>query len=99
VLRDGGGDTLATGARPRRAQRVRQPLDGLRGQVVYLARRGHTVAAVVPPEVAAPGHAAVTALEDAADVRAAREALADPAPSVPLDDVLARYAADLDSQE
>jgi antitoxin (DNA-binding transcriptional repressor) of toxin-antitoxin stability system len=69
------------------------------GQVVYLTRRGRPVAAVVPPEVAAAGYAAVTALEDAADLRAARDALADPAPSVPLDEVLARYAADLDNAE
>ena len=32
--------------------------------------------------------------DDGHDVRAAREALADPAPSVPLADILDRYAAD-----
>ena len=65
------------------------------GEVVYLTRRGERVAAVVPPDVAAAGFAAVTALEDAADIRAARAALADPAPSVPLAEVLAQYADDL----
>jgi len=34
-------------------------------------------------------------IEDAIDISAARRALNDPAPSIPLDDVLAMYAAEL----
>lgn len=34
-------------------------------------------------------------LEDRIDILEARRALADPAPSIPLDEVLARYAAEL----
>jgi hypothetical protein len=47
------------------------------GEVVYLTRAGQRVAAVVPPDVAAAGQAAVTALEDAADLRDARRRLAE----------------------
>jgi hypothetical protein len=65
------------------------------GEVVYLTRRGERVAAIVPPEVAAAGAAAVAALEDALDIRAAREALADPSPSIPLAEVLGCYRDDL----
>jgi antitoxin (DNA-binding transcriptional repressor) of toxin-antitoxin stability system len=71
------------------------------GEVVYLTRRGRTVAAVVPVEVAAAGAAALTALEDAIDLREAREALARiqaGEPTVPHADVLARYADDANSQ-
>jgi hypothetical protein len=68
------------------------------GEVVYLTRHGERVAAVVPPEVAAAGFAAVTALEDAIDIRAAREALARVRagePTVPHSEVLAMYGEDL----
>lgn len=65
------------------------------GQVVYLTRNGEPVAAVVPADVAAAGAAAIEALEDADDLRAARAARDELGPNVPLDDVLARYADDL----
>ena len=68
------------------------------GEVVYLTRRGETVAAVVPPDVAAAGYAAVTALEDAADARAGREALARikaGEATIPHSEVLAMYSDDL----
>lgn len=65
------------------------------GQVVYLMRDGQPVAAVVPADVATAGAAAVEALEEAADIRAAHAALADRAPRVPLSEVLAEYADDL----
>ncbi|WP_253779249.1 hypothetical protein [Goodfellowiella coeruleoviolacea] len=65
------------------------------GQVVYLVRDGEPIAAIVPADVAAAGAAAVEALEDAEDIRAARVALADTGPDVPLEDVLAEYADDL----
>jgi antitoxin (DNA-binding transcriptional repressor) of toxin-antitoxin stability system len=65
------------------------------GQVVYLTRNGEPVAAVVPADVAAAGAAAIDALEDAADVRAARGARNEPGPNIPLADVLAKYSDDL----
>lgn len=65
------------------------------GQVVYLTHNGEPAAAIVPPDVAAAGAAAIEALEDADDVRAARAALADPEPSIPMSEVLAVYADDL----
>jgi antitoxin (DNA-binding transcriptional repressor) of toxin-antitoxin stability system len=65
------------------------------GQVVYLTRNGEPVAAIVPADIAAAGAAAVEALEDADDLRAARAARGEPGPSVPLEDVLAKYADDL----
>jgi hypothetical protein len=43
-------------------------------------------------DVAAAGAAAVEALEDADDLRAAR---VEPGPDIPLEDVLAKYADDL----
>jgi len=57
------------------------------GQVVYLNRSGKTIAAVVPPAVAIAWVAAIKALEDANDIRAARMALADPEPSIPMAEV------------
>ncbi|MBN1174502.1 MAG: hypothetical protein JXA67_20205 [Micromonosporaceae bacterium] len=62
------------------------------GEVVYLTRHGATVAAIVPPEVAAAGVAAVIALEDAADLRLARAALAEPGEPTSHETMLARYA-------
>jgi len=58
-------------------------------------RDGQPVAAVVPADVATAGAAAVEVLEVAADIRAARAALADRAPRGPLSDMLAEYADDL----
>jgi antitoxin (DNA-binding transcriptional repressor) of toxin-antitoxin stability system len=63
-----------------------------RGQVVYLTRNGQNTAAIVPPDVATAGAAAIEALEDAEDLRAAQ---AEPGPDIPLEDLLARYADDL----
>jgi antitoxin (DNA-binding transcriptional repressor) of toxin-antitoxin stability system len=65
------------------------------GQVVYLTHNGRPMAAIVPLDVAAAGAAAVEALEDAEDIRAALAALADPAPSIPMSEILAEYADDL----
>lgn len=65
------------------------------GQVVYLTRNGEPVAAVVPADVAAAGAAAIEALEDAADLRAARMARDESGPAIPLADVLAKYGDDL----
>jgi hypothetical protein len=49
-----------------------------RGQVVYLTDpQGRRIAAIVPASVAAAGKAAIEALEDAADLAAAEEALAE----------------------
>ena len=49
-----------------------------RGQVVYLTDpQGRQIAAIVPASVAAAGKAAIEALEDAADLAAAEEALAE----------------------
>jgi len=61
------------------------------GEVIYLTRGGRRIAAVVPADAAE----ALERAEDEADVRAARAALADPAPSIPLEQVLADYADDL----
>jgi hypothetical protein len=66
-----------------------------RGAVVYLVRGGQWVAAIVPPDVAAAGAAAVEALEDAEDLRVALAVLAEDEPTVPLEDILAKYADDL----
>jgi antitoxin (DNA-binding transcriptional repressor) of toxin-antitoxin stability system len=65
------------------------------GQVVYLMRDGEPIAAVVPTDVATAGAAAIEALEEAEDIRAARAALADHALRVPLSEVLTEYADDL----
>jgi mRNA interferase RelE/StbE len=49
-----------------------------RGQVVYLTDpQGRRIAAIVPASVAAAGAAAIEALEDAADLAVAEEALAE----------------------
>lgn len=55
------------------------------GQTVYLTRNGHPIAAIVPAE-------AIAALEDADDIRAARAALAEPGPDIPMSEVWADYA-------
>lgn len=55
------------------------------GQVVYLTRGGQPVAAIVPA-------AAIEALEDSEDVRAADAALAEPGPDIPMSEVWAEYA-------
>jgi antitoxin (DNA-binding transcriptional repressor) of toxin-antitoxin stability system len=47
------------------------------GEVIYLTRAGERIAAVVPADVAAAVEAAIGALEDAIDARAARAALAE----------------------
>ena len=48
------------------------------GQVIYLTDpQGRRIAAIVPASVAAAGAAAIEALEDAADLAAAEEALAE----------------------
>lgn len=65
------------------------------GQVVYLTRNGQPIAAIVPANVARTAAAAVEALEDADDIRAALAALADPSPSIPMTDIMAKYADDL----
>jgi hypothetical protein len=65
------------------------------GEVVYLVRDGQRFAAIVPPDVAAAGAAAVEALEDAEDLRVALAVRAEGGPTVPLADVLAEYADDL----
>jgi antitoxin (DNA-binding transcriptional repressor) of toxin-antitoxin stability system len=65
------------------------------GHVVYLTRNGEPIAAIVPADVAAAGAAAIEALEDAADLRAARAARDEAAPNIPLADVLAKYGDDL----
>jgi len=59
------------------------------GEVVYLTRGGEPIAAVVSADAAEY----LEALEDAADIIAARRALADPAPSIPLAELLAENAA------
>jgi antitoxin Phd len=64
------------------------------GEVIYLTRAGERIAAVVPADMAAAVEAVIAALEDAADARAAREAMAEieaGAPTIPL----AQLEADL----
>jgi hypothetical protein len=64
-------------------------------QVIYLTdANGRRLAAIVPADVAAAGTAAVEALEEAADLEAARRAAEEPGPSVPHADVLADLAED-----
>ncbi len=62
------------------------------GQVIYLTRAGHRVAAVVPAEVAAVGKAAMEAMEDAElseAVRTARVEIAGGAETFPWEQVKA----------
>lgn len=61
------------------------------GEVIYLTRGGQRIAALVPADAAE----AMERAEDVADIEAARAALADPGPSIPLEQVLAEYADDL----
>ncbi|MGI8647733.1 MAG: hypothetical protein ACR2JX_05840 [Mycobacteriales bacterium] len=58
------------------------------GNMVYLTDHHRRVAAIVPVEVAAAGLAAVTAIEDAALVAAARQVLAEGGETIPLEQVL-----------
>jgi prevent-host-death family protein len=60
------------------------------GEVVYLTRNGTPVAAVVPADAAEY----LEALQDAADVIAARRSLAEQAPSVPAEQVWAELGID-----
>jgi len=61
-----------------------------RGEVVYLTDgSGRRLAAIVPAGVAVAGAAAVEALEEAADLEAARLAAEEPGPNVPHAAVLA----------
>jgi len=53
------------------------------------------VAAIVPPDVAAAGAAAVEALENAEDLRVALTVRADGSPTIPMAEVLAEYADDM----
>jgi antitoxin (DNA-binding transcriptional repressor) of toxin-antitoxin stability system len=70
------------------------PADAVReaagGEVVYLTRDGTPVAAVVSADAAEY----LEALEDAADVIAARRALADKAPSIAAEEVWAELGID-----
>jgi hypothetical protein len=59
---------------------------------VNLTHNGEPIAAIVPADVAAAGAAAIEALEDAADIRAAR---GEPGRTIPLADVLAKFGDDL----
>lgn len=64
-------------------------------QVIYLTdASGRRLAAIVPPDVAAAGTAAVDALEEAADLEAARRAAEEPGPNASHADVLADLAED-----
>jgi antitoxin (DNA-binding transcriptional repressor) of toxin-antitoxin stability system len=67
------------------------------GQVVYLTRNGEPIAAIVPADVATAGAAAVEALEDAEDLRVALARRAKGEPTIPMADILAEYADDLDT--
>jgi hypothetical protein len=49
----------------------------------------------VPADVAIAGAAAIEALEDAEDLRAALAAQAEPGPDIRLEDLLVKYADDL----
>lgn len=62
-------------------------------RIVYLTGPdGQRLAAIVPSDVAVAGEAAVEALEDAADLAAARTSLAEPGDNIPAD----RLWAELD---
>ena len=69
------------------ADAVREAVDG---EVVYLTRNGTPVAAVVSADAAEY----LEALEDAADIIAARRALDEQAPSVPAEQVWAELGID-----
>lgn len=63
--------------------------------MVYLTdSSGQRLAAIVPARIAAAGTAAVEALEDAADLEAARRAASEPGPSSSHAEVLADLAED-----
>ncbi len=63
--------------------------------MVYLTHNSELVAAIVPPDVATAGAAAIEALENAEEIRSARMARANPGPDIPLEDLLSVYADDL----
>ena len=67
------------------------------GEVTYLTHAGRRVAAVVPLEVAAAGAAAIEAIEDALDLREVAAARAEGGSTVPHEEVMARYAGDLEA--
>jgi prevent-host-death family protein len=65
------------------------------GETVYLTRRGRRVAAIVPAELLE----ALEAAEDAADVAAAREAMAEDGAVISLEEFRADLAQELTGQQ